>query len=103
MKPIFQTYPEKVLFTDEVKYWLDQGREWQKGEDNVSFYIGFTSGSTGKAKAFVCSQGSWVESFRCNSVDLGMEPGDHALIPGSFVSSTFLFGALSTLFFGTNH
>ena len=100
MKSIFQSYPGNVLFSDEVENWLDNEREWQRGEDNVPFYIGFTSGSTGKPKAFVRSQQSWVESFRCNSVDIGIESGDHALIPGSFVSSTFLFGALGTLFFG---
>lgn len=100
MKPIFQTYPCKVVFSDEIEDWLDKGREWQRSEDDVPFYIGFTSGSTGKPKAFVRSQESWVESFRCNTVDIGIQPGDQALIPGSFVSSTFLFGALGTLFFG---
>ncbi len=101
MKSIFRSYRGKVLFSDEVENWLDQGCEWEKlQEDNMPFYIGFTSGSTGKPKAFVRSQRSWVESFRCNAVDIGIEPGDHALIPGSFVSSTFLFGALGTLFFG---
>ncbi|WP_338473070.1 AMP-binding protein [Niallia sp. XMNu-256] len=100
MKPIFQTYREKVLYSDEVENWLDKGREWTRGQDNAPFYIGFTSGSTGKPKAFVRSQKSWVESFPCNTVDIGIEPGDHALIPGSFISSTFLFGALGTLFYG---
>ena len=54
----------------------------------------------GKTKAFVRSHTSWVESFRCNQVDLGMTEHEHVLIPGSFVNSTFLYGALSTLFLG---
>ncbi|MCQ6276817.1 AMP-binding protein [Bacillus sp. V3B] len=100
MRDLFEKYPTKVIFTNEVEGWLSLEHKRQEINDNVPFYIGFTSGSTGKPKAFVRSHVSWIESFHCNQVDLGMTDKDHVLIPGSFVNSTFLYGALSTLFLG---
>lgn len=89
-----------VIYTDEVEGWIGARNDYPESDENVPFYIGFTSGSTGKPKAFVRSHTSWVESFRCNQVDLGMTGKDQVLIPGSFVNSTFIYGALSTLFLG---
>lgn len=40
---------------------------------DVPFYMGFTSGSTGKAKAFLRAQQSWVHSFNCNIHDFHMK------------------------------
>lgn len=40
---------------------------------NAPFYMGFTSGSTGKAKAFLRAQQSWVHSFDCNIHDFHMK------------------------------
>lgn len=102
MKGIFQNCSAKVIFLDEIEEWISESYEedLSLADDNVPFYIGFTSGSTGNPKAFVRSHDSWIESFRCNLIDLGIEAGDHALISGSFVNSTFLYGALSTLYFG---
>lgn len=100
MKPFFEASGMPVIFASEVKDWLSEEEEEAKDEENVPFYIGFTSGSTGKPKAFVRSHDSWVESFQCNKVELSMTEKEHVLIPGSFVNSTFLYGALSTLFLG---
>ncbi|MFC3039799.1 AMP-binding protein [Virgibacillus xinjiangensis] len=94
------------LFTDQKFLAVEELQKWMKGtyskltEGNPSFYIGFTSGSTGEPKTFVRSHASWVETFRCNQVDLGMTRENHVLIPGSFVNSTFLYGAISTLYLG---
>lgn len=99
MKGLFQK-GRYVLYEDEVERWIGEQNDCPESDENVPFYIGFTSGSTGKPKAFVRSQASWVESFRCNQVDLGMTGKEHVLIPGSFVNSTFLYGAFSTLFLG---
>ncbi|MGE8080130.1 AMP-binding protein [Peribacillus loiseleuriae] len=100
MKGFFQKQQMKVIYTNEIEDWIGLKRDSPQRNDNVPFYIGFTSGSTGKPKAFVRSHASWVESFRCNQVDFGMTEKDQVLIPGSFVNSTFLYGALSTLFLG---
>ncbi|CAG9613506.1 putative acyl--CoA ligase YhfT [Bacillus rhizoplanae] len=66
----------------------------------LPFYMGFTSGSTGKAKAFLRSQQSWVESFACNVYDFHMEKEEAVLLAGTFVHSLFLYGAMSALFLG---
>jgi len=100
MKRCFQKTSLPVIYSNDIDEWLTDDRRFQQTSDNVPFYIGFTSGSTGKPKAFVRSHASWIESFRCNLVDFGMTEHDHVFIPGSFVSSTFLFGAFSTLFLG---
>lgn len=101
MKGLFQSQSARVIFSGEIGEWTLNQREWQLEEkDNPPFYIGFTSGSTGQSKAFTRSHRSWVESFRCNQVDLEMTAEEHVLISGSFVNSTFLYGALSTLYIG---
>ena len=100
MKGFFSENQNRVIYTDEIDHWMVHGDDYPVSDKNVPFYIGFTSGSTGKPKAFIRSHTSWVESFRCNQVDLGMTGKEHVVIPGSFVNSTFLYGALSTLFLG---
>jgi long-chain acyl-CoA synthetase len=102
MKLTFQRFSRRVLYSDEIEKWIhpDLSLPTIRDDTEATFYIGFTSGSTGKPKAFVRSHTSWIESIRCNQVDLGMTDKEHVLIPGSFVNSTFLYGALSTLFLG---
>ncbi|MBE7123175.1 acyl-CoA synthetase, partial [Bacillus cereus] len=67
---------------------------------NAPFYMGFTSGSTGKAKAFLRAQQSWVHSFACNVHDFHMKKEDSILIAGTLVHSLFLYGAISALYVG---
>ncbi|PRS65190.1 acyl-CoA synthetase [Bacillus pumilus] len=64
------------------------------------FYMGFTSGSTGSPKAFIRRQQSWIESFRTTADTFGITHQDHVLIAGTLLSSHFLYGAISTLYFG---
>ncbi|MEI4789204.1 AMP-binding protein [Bacillus sp. FJAT-53060] len=68
-------------------------------EDPV-FYMGFTSGSTGSPKAFIRRQHSWIESFQMTASAFGITHKDHVLILGTLLSSHFLYGAISTLYFG---
>ncbi|MCY9090715.1 acyl-CoA synthetase [Bacillus mojavensis] len=69
-------------------------------DPELPFYMGFTSGSTGKPKAFTRSHRSWVESFQCTETDFSVSSNDKVLIPGTLMSSHFLFGAVSTLYLG---
>ncbi|MEK4497578.1 MULTISPECIES: acyl-CoA synthetase [Bacillus] len=71
-----------------------------KNVQNAPFYMGFTSGSTGKAKAFLRAQQSWVHSFDCNVYDFHMKKEDFILIAGTLVHSLFLYGAISALYVG---
>ncbi|PFH88454.1 AMP-binding protein [Bacillus sp. AFS088145] len=68
--------------------------------ENLPFYVGFTSGTTGSPKAFIRSQDSWVASFDCNRFDFGLDEADQTLIPGALIHSHFLYGAISTLYLG---
>ncbi|MGV2538150.1 MULTISPECIES: acyl-CoA synthetase [Bacillus] len=69
-------------------------------ENDPVFYMGFTSGSTGSPKAFIRRQQSWIESFRTTADTFGITHQDHVLIAGTLLSSHFLYGAISTLYFG---
>nr|WP_078060961.1 acyl-CoA synthetase [Bacillus australimaris] len=69
-------------------------------ESDPVFYMGFTSGSTGSPKAFIRRQQSWIESFRMTADAFGINHQDHVLILGTLLSSHFLYGAISTLYFG---
>lgn len=69
-------------------------------EKDPVFYMGFTSGSTGSPKAFIRRQQSWIESFRMTTASFGITHQDHVLILGTLLSSHFLYGAISTLYFG---
>jgi long-chain acyl-CoA synthetase len=71
-----------------------------KSVGNPTFYMGFTSGTTGAPKAFIRSHESWVCSFDCNRFDFDLNGTDHVLIPGALIHSHFLYGAISTLHLG---
>ncbi|MGV2911680.1 AMP-binding protein, partial [Bacillus safensis] len=49
---------------------------------------------------FIRRQQSWIESFRMTTASFGITHQDHALILGTLLSSHFLYGAISTLYFG---
>ncbi|MBB6447216.1 AMP-binding protein [Bacillus benzoevorans] len=70
------------------------------GSEDLPFYLGFTSGSTGSPKAFIRSHLSWIESFACTRREFQIHENDHVLIPGPLIHSHFLYGAISTLFIG---
>ncbi|WP_028401874.1 AMP-binding protein [Ectobacillus panaciterrae] len=72
----------------------------QEANEELPFYMGFTSGSTGEPKAFIRSHESWVASFSCNKFDFHMNENEHVVIPGALIHSHFLYGAISTLFLG---
>ncbi len=65
-----------------------------------SFYVGFTSGSTGIPKGFVRSHRSWTSSFEACLEALGPAVRTPLLAPGSLSHSLFLFGALMGLWSG---
>ena len=68
--------------------------------DTTPFYMGFTSGTTGKPKAFIRSHKSWVRSFEGSQVEFGIMSGDHVLVPGPLVHSHFLYASVQAMFSG---
>ncbi|MDD7911704.1 AMP-binding protein [Pseudovibrio exalbescens] len=67
-----------------------------------SFYIGFTSGTTGVAKGYMRSHGSWLHSFQIIEELLGFNETDRVLIPGPLAHSLHLFGAVHALHAGAS-
>lgn len=67
---------------------------------DAPFYVGFTSGSSGRPKAFVRSHRSWWLSFEGLATVCPIAAGEAVLVPGSLSSSHFLFGALYALHVG---
>jgi long-chain acyl-CoA synthetase len=65
-----------------------------------SFYVGFTSGSTGLPKGFVRSHRSWTSSFEACLEAFGPAASTPLLAPGRLSHSLFLFGALLGLWTG---
>lgn len=65
-----------------------------------SFYIGFTSGSTGQPKGFRRHHQSWSESFRVCVDSFGSAARGCVMAPGSLSHSLFLFGALQGIWTG---
>ncbi len=72
----------------------------QEISDQQPFYMGFTSGTTGRPKGFIRSHRSWVKSFEGSQVEFGILPEEWVLVPGPFVHSTFLYAAVHALFIG---
>jgi len=72
------------------------------GEADPLFYVGFTSGSSGRPKAFARRLRSWTDSFPAASERLGIGPGDHVVLPGPLDHSLFLFGAVHALAVGAS-
>lgn len=60
----------------------------------ASFYIGFTSGSSGAPKGFRRHHASWVASFRLAIEVFGPAAAGKILAPGRISHSLFLFGML---------
>lgn len=69
------------------------------GADPDIFYVGFTSGSSGRPKAFARTHESWLRSFE--GLDrIAPTPEGAVVVPGPLSSSHFLFGALHGLHAG---
>ncbi|MBE7101480.1 AMP-binding protein [Bacillus cereus] len=93
----------RIIEIEEWKEMIENYLPTYHSVENVQdapFYMGFTSGSTGKAKVFLRAQQSWVHSFDCNVHDFRMKKEDSILIAGTLVHSLFLYGAISALYVG---
>lgn len=80
----------------ENEIWLSNERV----SDQTPFYMGFTSGTTGKPKGFLRSHRSWVKSFEGCQAAFGMNVQDLVFLPGPLVHSHFLCAAVYALYTG---
>ena len=69
-------------------------------DNDIPFYIGFTSGTTGLPKGVIRCHASWVNSFRAGQVEFGFGADEQILVPGAFVHSLSLYSAVEALMHG---
>lgn len=65
--------------------------------ENAPFLIGFTSGTTGRPKAFTRDQGSWAATLEAGWAEFGVTADDRILVPGPLVHGLGLYGAVEGL------
>ena len=63
-------------------------------DPRAPFLIGFTSGTTGRPKAFVRDHRSWVASFAASAAEFGTDARDTVVAPGPMVHSLTLYHML---------
>jgi long-chain acyl-CoA synthetase len=68
----------------------------------TSFYVGFTSGSTGMPKGYRRHHRSWLESFAAADLEFDIGPDDVVLAPGALTHSLFLYGLAHGLHVGAS-
>lgn len=66
-------------------------------DPKTPFLVGFTSGTTGRPKAFIRNQGSWLATLEASRVEFGIGPDDVVLVPGPLVHGLGLYGAVEGL------
>lgn len=69
-------------------------------DESAPFYIGFTSGSSSRPKAFQRNHRSWLASFQLAETVLDLQPAEDVLVPGPLHHSLFLFAAVHGLHLG---
>jgi long-chain acyl-CoA synthetase len=67
------------------------------GDGDPLFYIGFTSGTSGRPKPFARRARSWTSSFAPAAEMFVVRAGDRVFLPGALHNSHFLFGAVFAL------
>ncbi|WP_246457251.1 class I adenylate-forming enzyme family protein [Azospirillum oryzae] len=66
-------------------------------DPETPFLVGFTSGTTGRPKAFIRNQGSWLATLEASRLEFGIGPDDIVLVPGPLVHGLGLYGAVEGL------
>ncbi|ALG72708.1 fatty-acyl-CoA synthase [Azospirillum thiophilum] len=66
-------------------------------DPKTPFLVGFTSGTTGRPKAFIRNQGSWLATLEASRVEFGIGPSDTVLVPGPLVHGLGLYGLVEGL------
>jgi long-chain acyl-CoA synthetase len=69
-------------------------------DDATPFYVGFTSGTTGRPKGFIRSHRSWLRSFDASAAVFAITRHDRVLAPGPLDHSLFLYAAVHGLSVG---
>ncbi len=92
--------PDLHLTTETASAWIaKQASGWSipAVDPKTPFLVGFTSGTTGRPKAFIRNQGSWLATLEASWVEFGIGADDIVLVPGPLVHGLGLYGAVEGL------
>lgn len=92
--------PDLNLTTETAAAWIAaQPAGWSipAVDPKTPFLVGFTSGTTGRPKAFIRNQGSWLATLEASRAEFGIGPDDIVLVPGPLVHGLGLYGAVEGL------
>lgn len=84
-----------TLSSDTSSAELDAGLS-----DTDMFYLGYSSGTTGRPKGLLRTHKSWTESFFGMTLEFGLNTETVLLVPGPLCYSASLIAALHVLFIG---
>ncbi|HEY0836696.1 MAG TPA: AMP-binding protein, partial [Azospirillum sp.] len=85
---------------DAYRAWRDAqpaDRPFVAVDPATPFLIGFTSGTTGRPKAFIRTQASWVATLDASRAEFAIGADDGILVPGPLVHGLGLFAAVEGL------
>ncbi len=91
---------EGEIITPHARTTSYEKRELPVASPESLFYLGYTSGTSGKPKGFLRTQHSWTESFDHTDHEYVVGVGDEVIITGSLVHSLFLYGTVHSLVSG---
>jgi acyl-CoA synthetase (AMP-forming)/AMP-acid ligase II len=92
--------PDLHLTAETTASWIAaQPLDWSipAVDPKTPFLVGFTSGTTGRPKAFIRNQGSWLATLEASRMEFGIGPDDVVLVPGPLVHGLGLYGAVEGL------
>ncbi len=92
----------EVYYLDDINVDAFSNPEVSVITSDESFYLGFTSGSTGLPKGFIRNQQSWLYSFRAGEAVFHYSSEDVIMAPGPLNHSLSLFGATHALHIGAS-
>ncbi|WP_194165607.1 AMP-binding protein [Oceanobacillus sp. CFH 90083] len=101
------SFQERASYHFPIAFFTEDVQEAEKAAAgrfpaDRSFYLGFTSGSTGHPKGFVRNHTSWLTSFTAGEKAFHYGKKDIILAPGPLCHSLSLFGATHALHLGAS-
>ncbi|QAS53562.1 AMP-binding protein [Halobacillus litoralis] len=86
---------------DEISIFPELELPAEQINDDDIFYIGYTSGTTGRPKGFMRAHASWADCFSEGAEVFSLKQEDRIFSPGPLVHSHFLYASIQALHLGT--
>lgn len=101
---LITNHPERFSYRsitmDQLTHTAESDKRLPIVSDDNLFYLGYTSGTTGKPKGYLRTHASWIHSFTSSDEIFKLTSDERILSPGPLVHSHFLYAAIHTLHIG---